>query len=73
MSEVEGGRVELGPTLRQGADRDLKAAMDAYLKLANGDVRLALEVSVADGLAVSKLVSTGFARWRQPGRRTRAD
>lgn len=50
-------------------DREVAATVDAYLKLANGDVRLALAVSVADALAVSKLVSTGYARWRQPKRR----
>jgi hypothetical protein len=61
-SESEGGR---------DPDGEVAAAVDAYLQLANGDVKLALAVSVADGIAVSKLVSTGYARWRQPKRRCR--
>lgn len=72
MSEVC-GEIEPGPEPLRDTDRDLSAAMDAYLRLANGDVRLALAVSVADGLAVSKLVSTGFARWRQPTGRRKAE
>jgi hypothetical protein len=61
-SESEGGR---------DPDGEVAAAVDAYLQLANGDVKLALAVSVADGIAVSKLVSTGYARWRQPKSRGR--
>ena len=53
----------------RSGNREVESAVDAYLRLANGDVRLALAVSVADGLAVSKLVSTGYARWRHPARR----
>jgi hypothetical protein len=49
-------------------DHEVAAAVDAYLKLTGGDVRQALAVSVADGIAVSKLMSTGYARWRQPSR-----
>ena len=69
MVEVRAGQTTSGPEPSREPDGEVAAAMDAYLKLANGDLRLALAVSVADGIAVSRLVSTGFARWRQPKRR----
>ena len=72
MAEVRRERSAAVPELLRDPDGEVRAAVDAYLRLANGDVKLALAVSVADGIAVSKLVSTGFARWRQPTRRSRA-
>ncbi|NNM74609.1 hypothetical protein [Enterovirga aerilata] len=66
MAELRCGNVTHAAEGPRESDREVAAAIDAYLKLANGDLRLALAVSVADGIAVSKLVSTGFARWRQP-------
>jgi hypothetical protein len=69
MVEVRRGETSSGSEPSREPDGEVAAAMDAYLKLANGDVRLALAVSVADGIAVSRLVSTGYARWRQPKRR----
>jgi hypothetical protein len=65
---VEGRRGETSSGSEPSREPDGEVAA-AYLKLANGDVRLALAVSVADGIAVSRLVSTGYARWRQPKRR----
>jgi hypothetical protein len=69
MTELgrQSGRSE--PEPKRDQEGEVAAAMEEYLKLAHGDVRLALAVSVADGIAVSRLVSTGFARWRQPARR----
>lgn len=69
MAEVRGAEAASGIEPAREPDGEVAAAVDAYLKLANGDVRLALAVSVADGIAVSRLVSTGYARWRQPKRR----
>jgi hypothetical protein len=71
MAETRRDEVAAASELARDPDGEVTAAVDAYLKLARGDLRLALAVSVADGLAVSKLVSTGFARWRQPKRRAR--
>ena len=47
-------------------DPDIEAIADAYVELAQGNVRLALCVSVADRIAAARLVSRGFARWGQP-------
>lgn len=47
-------------------DPELAAAVSEYLRMTHGNVEQALAVAVADGLAVSRLVSTGFARLRQP-------
>ena len=69
MAEMRDGGVACAAGPAREPDGEVAAAVDAYLKLANGDLRLALAVSVADGIAVSKLVSTGYARWRQPKRR----
>lgn len=69
MVEVRRGGGAFAAEPAREPDGEVTAAVDAYLKLANGDLRLALAVSVADGIAVSKLVSTGYARWRQPKRR----
>ena len=69
MAELRRADTVSGAEISREPDGEVAAAIDAYLKLANGDVRLALAVSVADGIAVSRLVSTGYARWRQPKRR----
>jgi hypothetical protein len=53
------GRVETG-------DRELDQLVEAYLSQAAGDPVAALLQAVADGRAVSALVSRGFARWGQP-------
>ncbi len=66
MADTRRGERLSAAELAADAEGEIAAAVDAYLRLANGDVRLALAVSVADGIAVSKLVSTGYARWRQP-------
>lgn len=50
-------------------DPDIEAIAQAYVELAQGNVRLALCVSVADRIAASRLVSRGFARWGQPAPR----
>jgi hypothetical protein len=39
---------------------------EAYVRQARGDLRLALLDSVRDGMAVSALVSRGYARWGRP-------
>jgi hypothetical protein len=70
MAEVQRGETAAVSEGGRDPEGEVAAAVDAYLRLANGDAKLALAVSVADGIAVSKLVSTGFARWRQPKRRT---
>jgi hypothetical protein len=72
MAEVRRGETGSAAEPVREPDGEVAAAVDAYLKLANGDLRLALAVSVADGIAVSRLVSTGYARWRQPKRRGKA-
>ena len=51
------------------SDPELTEAVDAYLRLTRGDLREALALSVADAIAVARLVSTGYARLRQPKRR----
>lgn len=47
---------------------EVAASVEAYLKLANGDLRQALALAVTDAIETAKLVSAGFARWRQPAR-----
>jgi hypothetical protein len=59
---LPGGRVETG-------DHELREIAEAYLNLAHGDPLAALLQAVADGRAVSALVSRGFARWGHPERR----
>lgn len=49
---------------------DVDAAMRDYLALTNGDVRQAFALAVTDAVEAAKLVSFGFARWRQPVKRT---
>ncbi len=71
MAEIRRGEAASVSEGVRDPEGEVAAAIDAYLQLANGDLKLALAVSVADGIAVSKLVSTGYARWRQPKRRTR--
>jgi hypothetical protein len=66
MAELRRGETGSATEAARESDGEVAATVDAYLKLANGDLRLALAVSVADAIAVSRLVSTGFARWRQP-------
>ncbi len=63
MGEVRAGATEGRP------DPELADAIEAYLKITRGDVRQALALSVADAIAVTRLVSTGYARLRQPKRR----
>ena len=57
------GRVETG-------DHELDQIAGAYLSQADGDVRAALLQAIADGRAVSAVVSRGFARWGQPESRS---
>lgn len=47
-------------------DPEVEAIAQAYVEMAQGNVRLALSVSVADRIATARLVSRGFARWGQP-------
>jgi hypothetical protein len=42
---------------------------EAYVRHARGDLRLALLDAVRDGIAVSALVSRGYARWGRPDSR----
>ena len=56
------GRVETG-------DHELDQLAEAYLSQADGDALTALLQAIADGRAVSALVSPGFARWGQPEQR----
>ena len=53
----------------EGQRPEVAAAVEAYLRLGNGDLRQALALAVTDAIETAKLVSTGFARWRQPERR----
>jgi hypothetical protein len=53
------GKVETG-------DHELDQIAEAYLSQAEGDPVVALLQAIADGRAVSALVSRGFARWGQP-------
>lgn len=50
----------------QGIDPEIEAIADQYVALTQGNLRLALAVSVADGIEATRLVSRGFARWGQP-------
>ena len=56
------GKVETG-------DRELDQIAEVYLSQADGDAFAALLRAIADGRAVSGLVSRGFARWGQPEQR----
>jgi hypothetical protein len=56
------GKVEAG-------DDELDQIAEVYLSQANGDARTALLRAIADGRAVSALVSRGFARWGEPEQR----
>ena len=56
------GKVETG-------DEELDQLAEAYLSQADGDALAALLQAIADGRAVSALVSWGFARWGQPDER----
>lgn len=48
--------------------REVLALAAAYLDRAHGDARATLVEAVADGVAVTALVSRGFARWAPPAR-----
>ncbi|MBM0206115.1 hypothetical protein JNW90_26175 [Micromonospora sp. STR1s_5] len=63
LPESEGTAIE-----RQRPEVEL--AVQAYLKLGNGDPRQALALAVQDAISASQLVSRGFARWGQPDART---
>jgi hypothetical protein len=55
------------PIGKVDTDRELDRIAEAYLSQADGDASAALLKAIADGRAVSSLVSRGFARWGAAG------
>lgn len=65
MVVAEHGEALSGAQVTDG-DPELRAVVDAYLRLADGDTALALTAAASDAMAASRLVSRGFARWGEP-------
>lgn len=70
MGEAMNGKAVPAGQPRSEPSREACEAATAYLDQAGGDPRRALHLAVQDGIVAAAMVSTGYARWGQPARRT---